>query len=69
VARVAHQSAPARADIAEVSRLAHAKGALVVVDNTFATPFFQQPFSLGADLIVHSVTSYLAGHLTSFRAR
>jgi cystathionine beta-lyase/cystathionine gamma-synthase len=49
-------------DIAEVSRLAHAKGALVVVDNTFATPFFQQPFSLGADLIVHSVTKYLAGH-------
>ena len=49
-------------DIAAVSRLAHAKGALVVVDNTFATPFFQQPFSLGADLIVHSVTKYLAGH-------
>ncbi len=49
-------------DIAAVSRLAHAKGALVVVDNTFATPYFQQPFSLGADLIVHSVTKYLAGH-------
>jgi cystathionine beta-lyase/cystathionine gamma-synthase len=49
-------------DIAAVSRIAHAKGALVVVDNTFATPFFQQPFTLGADLIVHSVTKYLAGH-------
>ncbi len=49
-------------DIAAISRLAHAKGALVVVDNTFATPYFQQPFSLGADLIVHSVTKYLAGH-------
>lgn len=49
-------------DIAEVSRRAHAAGALVVVDNTFATPFFQRPFELGADLIVHSVTKYLAGH-------
>ena len=49
-------------DIAAISRLAHARNAIVVVDNTFATPFFQQPFSLGADLIVHSVTKYLAGH-------
>jgi cystathionine gamma-lyase len=49
-------------DIAAVARLAHAKGALVVVDNTFATPYFQQPFALGADLVVHSVTKYLAGH-------
>jgi cystathionine beta-lyase/cystathionine gamma-synthase len=49
-------------DIAAISRIAHAKGALVVVDNTFATPFFQQPFELGADLVVHSVTKYLAGH-------
>ncbi len=37
-------------------------GALLVVDNTFATPFFQQPFELGADIVVHSVTKYLAGH-------
>ena len=37
-------------------------GALVVVDNTFATPLFQQPFTLGADLVVHSVTKYLGGH-------
>ena len=43
-------------------RAAHAAGALLVVDNTFATPLFQQPFALGADLVVHSVTKYLAGH-------
>ena len=49
-------------DIAAVSRIAHAQGALVVVDNTFATPYFQQPFNLGADLVVHSVTKYLSGH-------
>jgi cystathionine gamma-lyase len=49
-------------DLAAVSRIAHAAGALVVVDNTFATPYFQQPFALGADLVVHSVTKYLAGH-------
>jgi cystathionine gamma-lyase len=49
-------------DIAAVSRAAHAKGAIVVVDNTFATPYFQQPFDLGADLVLHSVTKYLAGH-------
>ena len=49
-------------DIAEVARLAHARGALVVVDNTFASPYFQQPFDFGADLVVHSVTKYLAGH-------
>ena len=49
-------------DIAEISRIAHAAGVLVVVDNTFATPYFQRPFELGADLVVHSVTKYLAGH-------
>lgn len=49
-------------DIRAIVDLAHAKGALVVVDNTFATPVFQQPFALGADLVVHSVTKYLAGH-------
>src|SRR5713226_6752087 len=49
-------------DIAAISRLAHARGALVVVDNTFATPYFQQPFQLGADIVVHSVTKYLGGH-------
>jgi cystathionine beta-lyase/cystathionine gamma-synthase len=49
-------------DIAEISKLAHASNALVVVDNTFASPCFQQPFELGADIVVHSVTKYLAGH-------
>lgn len=49
-------------DIRAIAALAHAKGALVVVDNTFATPVFQQPFELGGDLVVHSVTKYLAGH-------
>ncbi|HEY2109525.1 MAG TPA: PLP-dependent aspartate aminotransferase family protein [Candidatus Acidoferrales bacterium] len=49
-------------DIVAISRLAHNRGALVVVDNTFATPCFQQPFELGADIVVHSVTKYLAGH-------
>ena len=49
-------------DIAAICSAAHAAGALVVVDNTFATPLFQQPFALGADIVVHSVTKYLAGH-------
>jgi cystathionine beta-lyase/cystathionine gamma-synthase len=49
-------------DIKAICDIAHAAGAIVVIDNTFATPYFQQPFSLGADLIVHSVTKYLAGH-------
>ena len=49
-------------DIADIARRAHAHGAIVVVDNTFATPYFQRPFDLGADLVVHSVTKYLAGH-------
>jgi cystathionine beta-lyase/cystathionine gamma-synthase len=50
-------------DIEAVARIAHVAGALVVVDNTFATPYFQQPLSLGADLVIQSVTKYLAGHL------
>lgn len=49
-------------DIAAMGKIAHAHNALLVVDNTFATPVFQQPFELGADLVVHSVTKYLAGH-------
>jgi cystathionine beta-lyase/cystathionine gamma-synthase len=49
-------------DIAAITKLAHTRNALVVVDNTFATPVFQQPFELGADIVVHSVTKYLAGH-------
>jgi cystathionine beta-lyase/cystathionine gamma-synthase len=49
-------------DIAAIAQIAHERGALLVVDNTFATPLFQQPFELGADIVVHSVTKYLAGH-------
>lgn len=49
-------------DIEAISRLAHDRGALVVVDNTFASPYFQRPFELGADIVVHSVTKYLGGH-------
>jgi cystathionine gamma-synthase len=49
-------------DIAAVSAAAHSRGALVVVDNTFATPWIQQPLNLGADIVVHSTTKYLGGH-------
>ncbi|HEV7742042.1 MAG TPA: cystathionine gamma-synthase [Pseudolysinimonas sp.] len=49
-------------DIAAVAELAHAVGAIVVVDNTFASPYLQQPLSLGADVVVHSTTKYLGGH-------
>ena len=49
-------------DIAAVSAVAHAHGVLVVVDNTFATPYLQQPLALGADVVVHSTTKYLGGH-------
>jgi cystathionine gamma-synthase len=49
-------------DIAAVTGFAHERGALVVVDNTFATPYLQRPLELGADLVVHSSTKYLGGH-------
>jgi cystathionine gamma-lyase len=49
-------------DIAATSRIAHAAGALVVVDNTFASPIFQSPLALGADIVMHSVTKYIGGH-------
>ncbi len=49
-------------DIAALAKKAHAVGAKVVVDNTFATPVFQRPLSLGADIVVHSTTKYLNGH-------
>jgi cystathionine gamma-synthase len=49
-------------DIARIAADAHAVGALVVVDNTFLSPIWQQPLSLGADLILHSTTKYLNGH-------
>ncbi len=50
------------ADIATIAAAAHEAGATVVVDNTFATPLHQQPLLLGADIVVHSATKYLAGH-------
>jgi cystathionine gamma-synthase len=50
------------ADIAAVADAAHRRGALVAVDNTFATPYLQRPLTLGADIVVHSTTKYLGGH-------
>lgn len=49
-------------DIAGLAELGRAAGALVVVDNTFASPYLQQPLALGADVVVHSTTKYLGGH-------
>jgi cystathionine beta-lyase/cystathionine gamma-synthase len=49
-------------DIAAAAEQAHASGAMVVVDNTFATPYLQRPLELGADVVVHSTTKYLSGH-------
>ncbi len=49
-------------DIARTVEVARGHGAVVAVDNTFATPYFQQPLELGADLVVHSSTKYLGGH-------
>jgi cystathionine gamma-synthase len=49
-------------DIAAAAGVAHAAGAMCVVDNTFATPYLQRPLELGADVVVHSVTKYLGGH-------
>ena len=49
-------------DIRAAAEAAHAVGALVVVDNTFASPYLQQPLDLGADVVVHSTTKYLGGH-------
>ncbi len=50
------------ADIDAISQVAHEAGAQVVVDNTFASPFLQQPLALGADFVVHSTTKYMGGH-------
>jgi cystathionine gamma-synthase len=50
------------ADISMLAQQAHAAGALLVVDNTFASPYLQQPLELGADVVVHSTTKYLGGH-------
>jgi cystathionine gamma-synthase len=50
------------ADIAALATIAHEGGARLIVDNTFASPYLQQPMSLGADVVVHSATKYLGGH-------
>ncbi len=50
------------ADIRALAALAHARGALLVVDSTFLTPYLQRPLELGADLVVHSATKFLGGH-------
>ncbi len=52
-------------DIAALADLAHRRGALLVVDNTFMSPFFQRPLTLGADVVVHSTTKFLNGHSDS----
>ena len=49
-------------DVALLSEMARERGATVAVDNTFASPYFQQPLSLGADIVVHSTTKYMGGH-------
>jgi cystathionine beta-lyase/cystathionine gamma-synthase len=49
-------------DIKRAAQIAHEHGALCLVDNTFASPFFQRPLSLGADLVLHSTTKYIGGH-------
>jgi cystathionine gamma-synthase len=50
------------ADIAALAQVAHDAGAILVVDNTFASPYLQRPLTLGADVVVHSTTKYLGGH-------
>jgi cystathionine beta-lyase/cystathionine gamma-synthase len=52
-------------DIAGTAEIAHARGAFVVVDNTFLSPYFQRPLALGADVVVHSTTKFLNGHSDS----
>jgi cystathionine beta-lyase/cystathionine gamma-synthase len=65
--RVVHVETPANpttriTDVAAVAEIAHAAGALVSVDSTFATPVLQRPLALGADVVVHSLTKYINGH-------
>jgi cystathionine beta-lyase/cystathionine gamma-synthase len=65
--RLVHVETPANpttriTDVAAVAELAHAAGALVSVDSTFATPVLQRPLALGADVVVHSLTKYINGH-------
>ena len=52
----------AMVDLAAVAEIAHRHGAWLMVDNTFASPYCQRPLSLGADIVLHSTTKYLAGH-------
>jgi len=52
-------------DLRAVSELAHTRGAKVVCDNTFLSPYFQRPIDLGCDIVVHSTTKYLNGHSDS----
>jgi cystathionine beta-lyase/cystathionine gamma-synthase len=52
-------------DIARLSAIAHERGAIVVVDNTFASPYLQKPLALGADIVYHSTTKFLNGHSDS----
>jgi cystathionine gamma-lyase/cystathionine beta-lyase/cystathionine gamma-lyase/homocysteine desulfhydrase len=52
-------------DVAALAEVAHAQGAILVVDNTFMSPFFQKPLALGADIVVHSTTKFLNGHSDS----
>ena len=66
-ARIVYMESPANpdlhlVDIAAAAELAHRAGALLLVDNTFATPVLQRPLTLGADLVLHSATKYLGGH-------
>ena len=49
-------------DIAAVAEIAHRQGALLLVDNTYCTPYLQRPLELGADIVVHSATKYIGGH-------
>ena len=49
-------------NVSRISEIAHRHGALSIVDNTFVTPYLQQPLDLGADIVIHSATKYLAGH-------
>ena len=50
------------ADVQAIAELAHAHGCILIVDNTFLSPYFQKPLTLGADIVVHSGTKYLGGH-------
>ncbi len=50
------------ADVAEIARIAHGAGAIFAVDNTFLSPYFQNPLALGADIVIHSATKFLSGH-------